>query len=243
MHLDTIETITSRKGGVLAVDKPSGISSHTVVNWARKVFGIRKVGHTGTLDPLASGLLMLLVGREFTKKQQLYLLQDKEYLVTAQLGKETDTYDSMGRVLAKCDWQQVAHISDQEIEDALKSFVGEGEQRVPAFSAVKKSGEKLYDLALAGVLQTADLPIRTVTMHEIQIKNISTDVSLRERYVTFTVSCGSGTYVRSLVHDFGRLLGCGAVVTGLRRIAIGTVRISDVSVCPVVPQKYSLLNK
>lgn len=244
MHtLDTIETIQTNKGGLLAVDKPVGISSHTVVNWARKVFNIRKVGHTGTLDPLASGLMLLLIGREYTKKQPIYLRQDKEYLVTVMLGIETDTYDSMGRVVSTCSWEKIISISDASIKKTLESFVGEGEQRVPAFSAVKKGGEKLYELALSGKLQDEDVPSRTVTMHAIHVATIQIDPVEQKRSVIFTVSCSSGTYVRSLVHDVGQLLGCGAMVTGLRRTAIGKISLADVAVCPVVPQKYSLFKK
>lgn len=241
--LHSIETIRVQKGGVLAVDKPSGISSHTVVNWARKVFGIRKIGHTGTLDPLASGLLVLLIGREFTKKQAYYLRQDKEYIVTARLGIETDTYDSMGRTVAVCDWEQITGISSSEIKKVCASFIGISQQRVPAFSAVKQGGEKMYDLALAGKVEASELPSRSITIHVLSVLDSMIDAEHTARYVTIRVACGSGTYIRSLIHDVGKLLGCGACVTELRRTAIGTMTVSDAEVCPLVPSKYILHKK
>ncbi|NCN51300.1 MAG: tRNA pseudouridine(55) synthase TruB [Candidatus Pacebacteria bacterium] len=244
MHdLDTVQSILENKGGLLAVDKPSGVSSHTLVNWARKVFGIRKVGHTGTLDPLASGLLLLLVGRKYTKQQPKYLKQDKKYLVTAQLGITTDTYDAMGRRVSEKFWTEIEDITEKAISTALNSFQGESEQTVPAFSAVKRKGKKMYDLALSGELSTADLPKRTITILDITLISVSKDSSAQEFFVTFSVSCGSGTYVRSLVHDVGQLLGCGAIVKELRRTRIGSTQITDATVCPVLPKQYIIHKK
>lgn len=233
----TVEEILEAKAGMIAVDKPVGVSSHTVVNWARKVFGVKRIGHTGTLDPLASGLLILLVSRSYTKLQDTYLKQDKEYRVTMRLGVVSDTYDSTGVLSEQMPVSEVLQITDENIRTALLSFVGESEQQVPVFSAVKRGGQKLYQLARSGEADTVELPTRLITIYSID--DIWTDRSDSQAvFVSFTVSCSSGTYVRSLVHDCGQKLGTGAVVTALRRTAIGDFLLSDAPICPNIPKRF-----
>jgi tRNA pseudouridine55 synthase len=127
--------------GVYLVDKPSGPSSHAIVNYFRKKSGLKRVGHCGTLDPLASGLLIVLVGREYTKTQTFYLKKDKEYLAKAQLGIQTDTYDKLGQITQQIDWQELKKLTKDDLEKALLLFQGEIKQTVPIFSAVKIHGE------------------------------------------------------------------------------------------------------
>ena len=224
--------------GIIAVDKPSGISSHSVVNWARSVFGVKKIGHTGTLDPLASGLLLLLVGRNCTKLQPDYLKLDKTYEVTARVGICTGTYDAMGIVTQTVPWNQVVAHTDAELEAGLKSFVGVTQQTVPAFSAVKQGGKKLYELAVKDTATLPELPVRTVVIDSIVVTNIARDTTKKELLVTFLVACGSGTYIRSLVHDWGALLGSGAMVQSLRRIQIGPFLLDESTICPFVPRRF-----
>lgn len=217
------QAITDQRG-ILLVDKPTGPTSHDLVDWLRRVSGVRRVGHTGTLDPLASGLMIMLVGREFTKLQAQFLKSDKTYAVTAQLGVTSDSYDATGNILTKNDsWQNIRRVKFQK---AVNQFVGQIDQTVPIYSAVKINGEKLYDLARRGQADQIGLPARSVTIYSLRITNFSLP------HFTLEVSCSSGTYVRSLIHDIGQTLGVGAVVTALRRTQIGDYSINDAKICP-----------
>ncbi len=238
----TYKTILQEKAGVLVVDKPTGVSSHTLVNWARKAFSVRKIGHTGTLDPLASGLLVLLVGREYTKQQERFLKLDKGYTVTGKLGVETDTYDSAGRIVTQSNWEVVQELADEDIIEAVMSFQGEIEQTVPAFSAVKRGGKKLYELALTGEIEKVSLPTRTVQILSISDVSVTRDSKNEELFFTCTVFCSSGTYIRSLIHDIGAVLEVGAHVTQLRRIQIGDCPIQQAKLCPFLPRRFFFTN-
>jgi tRNA pseudouridine55 synthase len=206
--------------GILLIDKPTGLTSHNVVDIVRKKLQVKKVGHTGTLDPLATGLLIILVGRQYTKRQDEFLKQDKQYQVTVKLGEETDTYDSDGEVVKKTPLVSLKKITQQDIISALKNFQGEIQQTVPPFSAVKVKGKKLYQLARQKITITK-LPVRTIT-----IKNIKTlSFNAKTFELELLVDCSSGTYIRSLAHDLGKLLGVGAHVTQLRRTKIGKLNV------------------
>lgn len=228
--------------GVLFVDKPTGFSSHFLVNWARKLSGIRKVGHTGTLDPLATGLLILLIGKKYTKLQPTYLKKDKEYICTARLGLQTDTYDIDGETLLSADWEKVSAITKSKLEKLIPQFIGNIEQTVPLFSAVKKDGKKLYQLARkaqtniavkAEVLKLLEnLPKRNINIYTLELLDFQKDSVLKEITFTFKVFCSSGTYVRSIAHDIGKILGVGATVITLRRTKIGSFSLYDALVCP-----------
>jgi tRNA pseudouridine55 synthase len=209
------------RNGIYLIDKPTGLTSHDVVDVVRRELGVKRVGHTGTLDPLATGLLIILVGREFTKKQDQYLKKDKQYKVTIKLGEETDTYDSQGQVVSKTPLTRVEKITKQDISTTLNKFKGEINQTVPPFSAVKVAGKKLYELAR----QKKDikkLPVKTVTIKRIKLISYSK----KEKELELLVDCSSGTYVRSLAHDIGALLGVGAHVTSLRRTKIGKFSVT-----------------
>jgi tRNA pseudouridine55 synthase len=220
----------SAEGKVLLIDKPTGITSHDVVEIIRKKTGIKRVGHAGTLDPLATGLLILLVGREATKRQTEFLKQEKTYECTVRLGLTTDTYDSDGKVFAQAPWEKLSQISRQDVENALRQFVGENEQTVPAYSAVKIHGKKLYERARKGEIDVTTLPSRKVHIYSVELTEFKKDEEKQILEVKFTVHCSSGTYIRSLAHDLGQALGVGGSVTALRRTKIGKFSIENTQV-------------
>jgi len=209
--------------GVVLVDKPSGITSHDVVDQIRKATGVKKIGHAGTLDPLATGLLIILISREFTKQQSKFLKQDKQYLVTGRLGITTDSYDIDGEVIEEIDRAEVEKVSQEEIEEALQSFRGKITQTVPAYSAVKVKGKKLYELARKDKIDLKRLPKRQVTIHLIELVEFDKE---KGEFI-LKIECSSGTYIRSLVHDLGKKLRVGATVVQLRRTKIGNMKVED----------------
>lgn len=229
--LSTFQQVAIDQQGLLLVDKPVGPTSHYVVSWARRQFGVKTIGHTGTLDPLASGLMILLVGRSFTKQQINFLKQDKTYLVTGQLGITSDSYDSTGKITDQSDsWKKITKI---QLTEALKTFVGQINQTVPLFSAVKVNGKKLYQLARNGQSAQSGLPIKSITIYSITLLNFSPP------HFSIEVFCSSGTYIRSLIHDIGQKIGVGAVVTALRRIQIGEYSVDQTTCCPYFRQLFN----
>lgn len=213
--------------GVLLIDKPTGITSHDVVNQIRRQTGVRRVGHAGTLDPLATGLLIILVGREFTKRQTEFLKLDKEYLCEVELGIETDTYDVDGEIIKKAGWNKLEKISKADLEKTLEQFRGEITQVVPAYSAVKIKGQKLYEKARRGEIDKKTLPSRKVNIKELELVEFKKDEAVQEIFFTIKVACSSGTYIRSIAHDIGQELGVGAMVKELRRTKIGELNINQ----------------
>ncbi len=200
--------------GVLPVDKPEGPTSHDIVARARRGLGIRRVGHTGTLDPFASGLLLLCVGPA-TRLAQYLVGLDKAYEATARLGTWTDTLDRTGKVIDSTGaW---ADLSPDQIRAAFEGQVGQRQQRPPAYSAKKVGGRRAYELARGG--ETVDLAPIEVEIEQLQVLNI------RGPDVSFRLRCSSGTYVRSVAADAGEALGVGAYLTRLRRTAVGSVSI------------------
>ncbi|VAW36545.1 tRNA pseudouridine(55) synthase [hydrothermal vent metagenome] len=197
-------------GGVLCVDKPLGITSHDVVNRIRRLTGLRRVGHAGTLDPLATGVLLLALGRS-TRLIEYLVGADKVYETAVRLGQNTTTYDAEGDVVAE---RPFAHLTLPQIKDALKSFRGTIQQQPPLYSAIKQGGQPLYKLARQGV-KNVKRPYRTVTIHELSL------ISWEPPFLTLRIACSSGTYIRSLGHDLGEALGCGGHLTALRRLAVG----------------------
>lgn len=190
--------------GVVIVDKPAGITSHDVVSRLRRIYKTRRVGHTGTLDPMATGVLPVCIGSA-TKAADMLVSSTKRYSAELMLGKRTDTLDIEGTVIEECP----VNVSDEDIRNAISSFVGEREQLPPMYSAIKQNGKKLYELARMGVETERDK--RRIIIHSIEIQSI--DIP----YVKIDVRCSKGTYIRSLCDDIGRKLGCGAVMTALRR--------------------------
>lgn len=200
--------------GVLVVDKPAGITSHACVVHVKKILQIKKAGHTGTLDPMATGVLPICLG-EATKIVPYLMTDDKFYRVTMALGVETDTLDMEGKVLATRPWA----VQEWEVREVLKRFVGPIYQKPPYFSAVKFRGKALHRWTRSGVL--VDLPPRLVKVYRLEIESIDLP------YVQFSLSCSSGTYVRVLCSDVGKMLGCGATLKELRRLRSGPFREED----------------
>ncbi|MGB5982675.1 MAG: tRNA pseudouridine(55) synthase TruB [Nonlabens sp.] len=208
-------------GQVLLIDKPLNWTSFQVVNkirWLiRKQFNIQKikVGHAGTLDPLASGLLIICTGKE-TKNITTYQAQEKEYTGSITLGATTPSYDLETEVDQTF---PTDHITEELLKGTTKQFVGEIQQKPPIFSAIKKDGKRLYDIARAG--ETTEIKARTVTIHNFEL----TKIDLPD--IDFKVSCSKGTYIRSLAHDFGKAVNSGGHLSALRRTAIGNYRVEN----------------
>ena len=192
--------------GVLIVDKPKGITSHDVVDIIRGGFKIEKVGHAGTLDPLATGLLVVLIGKA-TKLSNNLSGSDKEYEVSCLLGVKTDTDDLEGKIIKK---QNQLNITKEDLEKALSKFKGKIKQKVPRYSAVKLKGKKLYELARKN--KKFEAPVREVIIYDLDI------IKFELPEVKLRVRCSKGAYMRSLSRDIGEVLGCGGCVSRLRRI-------------------------
>ena len=201
--------------GLLIVDKPSGWTSHDVIARMRRLTGIRRIGHAGTLDPLATGVLPLGIGQG-TRVLEYITEAEKAYTATVRLGVSTDTYDADGTAIATADWSP---ISPEDVQRVLASFVGEIEQQPPVYSAIKQGGVALHRLARAG--HQVEAPVRTVSIYALEL--LAVDLP----YLTFEVRCSKGTYVRSLAHDLGQQLGCGAHLSALRRTATGGFTLSQ----------------
>lgn len=210
--------------GFLLVDKPIGPTSHDIVDIARRALRTRKIGHAGTLDPFASGLLILAVGAK-TKEISKFVGLDKAYEATLRLGAASDTMDRTGVITQKTG---IETINREEFELALKKFRGEIDQTPPMYSAKKVGGKKLYDLARAGI-EIERLPVR-VTIHELEI------ISYEWPLAKIQTRVSSGTYIRALADDIGKLLGCGAYLEELRRTKIGGFDVKDA----VKPEEIAL---
>lgn len=200
--------------GIIIIDKPLGRTSHDMVYEMRKVTGIKKIGHTGTLDPMATGVLPVCIGSA-TKMADMLTLSDKSYIAELVLGRTTDTQDADGKVLTECK----VNCSEEEIRCAVNSFVGEIEQVPPMYSAIKQNGKKLYELARQGI--EVERKPRKVTINSIDILEIN-----GER-VKIDVSCSKGTYIRTLCEDIGKKLGVGAYMNTLRRTRTGQFTIEE----------------
>jgi len=198
------------------VDKPAGMTSHDVVQRVRRVLGIRAAGHTGTLDPFATGLLVVLVGRA-TRLARFVEAQSKTYLATARLGVRTDTDDLTGAPVGLAGPE--TGCSEAQVREALAGFAGQQQQRPPSYSAKHVDGERSYRLARRGEA-VAPAPV-TVTIHRIEL------VAYREPELVFRAEVSPGTYLRAIARDLGDRLGLGAHLTALRREAIGPLRVED----------------
>ncbi len=206
--------MSSHLCGIMLVDKKKGITSHDVVDIARKRLGIRKIGHAGTLDPMATGLLILLIGKA-TKLSSRFADLEKEYEATLVLGKRTNTCDADGKVIEEKD----VLISEKDIKDVVSNFIGEIEQIPPMVSAIRYKGKRLYELARKGI--EVERKPRKVKIYSLEV----TRIEIPE--VDFVVRCSKGTYIRKLCEDIGIALGCGAYQSKLRRIRIGDFKVDD----------------
>lgn len=199
------------KSFILLIDKPAGISSHACLQRAKRLLGIKKIGHTGSLDPLASGMLPMCVNHA-TKCADLMLTSDKMYFVTAQLGATTTTGDAEGDILTQ---QPVPTYPHEKILTTLESFLGASTQIPPMYSALKHQGQPLYRLARKGL--QVDRQPRCIQIYELRLRNYDP----QSQTLSLSVRCSKGTYIRTLVEDIGQKLGCGAFVATLRREGVG----------------------
>jgi tRNA pseudouridine55 synthase len=212
MNKPTLQQL--KEGSVILVDKPYRWTSFDVVHKLRKPIQT-KIGHAGTLDPLATGLLICCTGT-FTKKITDYQMLPKEYTGIIHLGATTPTYDLESEPE---DFKPFEHISDTQLREATKAFIGDILQMPPAHSAIKKDGKRAYELARAG--KEVNLAARPITIGEFEL----TKIDLPE--VHFRVTCSTGTYIRSLAQDYGQALGCGGYLQALRRTKIGNYSVED----------------
>jgi tRNA pseudouridine55 synthase len=199
--------------GILLVDKPLDWTSHDVVNFLRHKFNIKKVGHCGTLDPAATGLLVVVLGHA-TKMSETLSSSNKTYEATLLLGVETDSQDMEGEIIGEKD---PSYLLEEEVRSEILKLEGEQEQIPPMFSAIKKGGKKLYDLARAG--KEVEREPRKITINSVEINKIYLPK------VDFEVNCSKGTYIRTICHDLGQNLGCGGTLAALRRTTSGVFQI------------------
>ena len=201
--------------GILLVDKPQEWTSHDVVNCIKHQFRVKKIGHCGTLDPMATGLLVVLMGKA-TKLQERLMGESKIYEGALRLGLETDSEDSTGNVTAEHD---ASHVTRESLLEAMASLTGEILQVPPMVSAIRQNGRHLYDLARKGI--TVEREARKVTIYSFEL--LSCDLP----EATYRVHCSKGTYIRTLCADIGRKLECGGIMTALRRVRCGGFEVKD----------------
>ncbi len=201
--------------GFLNIYKPKDITSHDVVSYLRRVTKIKQIGHTGTLDPFAEGVLPVCIGKSTRLIE--YLSDDKAYIATVQFGKTTDTYDIEGEVLSESDIK----VKEDELLSALTKYRGEIEQIPPKYSAIKVNGKKLYEYARAGV--EVEIKPRKVVIEEIKLLSFDSNLQTAEIYI----KCSKGTYIRTIGYDLGQDLGCGAYLSGLKRVQAGDFSVED----------------
>lgn len=216
----TLETnlILPKKGnqiaGILPVNKPAGKTSFSLVSALRRLSGVKKIGHAGTLDPFATGVMILLIGRDYTRLSDSFMKHDKEYLASVHLGVTTDTYDPEGTIQSTSD-----HIPTlQEVEQALQAFQGDVLQTPPMFSAKKIKGQTLYKLARQG---------KEVEREPVMVSLTTTLISYNYPTLELAVTCSKGTYIRSIAHDLGQALTCGAHLNALTRTRCGSYTLKD----------------
>jgi tRNA pseudouridine55 synthase len=213
MNKEQMKNVVS---GVLVVDKPIGLTSHDVVQIIRRGTGIRRAGHTGTLDPRASGVLVVLIGPA-VRLSEYVSASDKRYQATIRLGSSTDTYDADGIMTSS--EVSVDEITEDQFNEVLERFIGEIEQVPPPYSAVKVKGKKAYEMAREG--EEVELTPRKINVYSLEV------LEWAPPEVVIDVYCSSGTYVRSLANDLGNALGCGAYLVGLRRTKSGRFTLRD----------------
>ncbi len=205
--------------GFLLIDKPAGITSHDVIDRLRRITGEKRIGHSGTLDPFATGLLIIGVGREATRQLDQFLKMDKQYRAVVRLGATSNTGDKTGMIVDGKPEIADFGITEARIQTTLQQFTGKLQQIPPMYSAKKVGGKKLYELARRG--QTIERAPVSITISSLVL------VSYAHPLLTINVHCSSGTYIRTLGEDIGASLGCGAYVEELTRLSIGPYQLND----------------
>lgn len=203
--------------GIVVIDKPLGGSSNHALQQVKRLYNANKAGHTGALDPLATGVLPLCLG-EATKVSQFLLDSDKAYRARIKLGERTDTADSEGEIIARV---EAFELSKTAVEEALRQFEGDIEQVPPMYSALKQDGQPLYKLARQG--KTVEREARAITVYSIRL----TDLDLEAQEVEIEIECSKGTYIRTIADDLGQILGCGGHIIALRRLKAGAFTLDD----------------
>ena len=218
--------VQTRIDGILNVNKPYGITSMEVVRRVKRASGVKRVGHGGTLDPVATGVIPVCLGQA-TRLMEYVIDGTKEYRGVVEFGVETDTYDSLGEVTRET---EPSHVDRERVEKALSTFAGVIQQVPPMYSALKKQGKRLYELARAGIeveREPRDVTVLSTTL-----------VDWSSPHLTVDVTCGRGFYMRSLAHDLGQALGCGAHLKGLVRLRTGPFHIADAITLPETPEPF-----
>lgn len=209
------------KDGIININKPEGMTSHDVIYKLRKIIGVKKMGHTGTLDPMATGVLPICLGKA-TRVAEYMDMDFKKYRCTMVLGMVTDTQDVTGEVLETFSTESV---TEEAVRDAFSGFHGIIDQKPPMYSAVRINGRRLYDYARAG--EEVDVKTRQIYIRGLDIENIDLGAADGAKRITFTVECSKGTYIRTICQDVGQALGCGATMEKLDRIASGSFTIEN----------------
>lgn len=203
------------KEGIIVVNKPHGLTSHDVVAHIRRKFSVKKVGHAGTLDPLATGVLIVLLGK-CTKMSDRFMSLDKAYRATMLLGRKTNSADIQGETISVKPYDQ---INLEKVQKVFQEFTGKTDQLPPMFSAIKFKGKKLYELARKGI--TVDREPRTITIEKLEVLKFDLPS------VEFMMECSKGAYVRQLADDVGEKLGCGACISQIERTKVGSFRLEE----------------
>lgn len=211
---------TDFEAGTFLIDKPEGASSFYMVRQVRRALGMKKVGHAGTLDPFATGLLIICAGRPATRMISEIMEGEKEYLATLRLGRETTTLDPEGEIICE---HSVGQLSPEQVEVCLQGFRGELDQVPPAYSALKHKGKPLYHYARQGI--NIVKPPRRICIHTLERTDGDLVLSDTSPFLGIRVVCSKGTYIRTLAADIGKVLGCGAYLTALRRIRSGCFHV------------------
>lgn len=209
------QPISDQPEGIFLVDKPQGITSHDVVARMRRVFRIKKVGHAGTLDPMATGLLLIMIGKA-TKVSQFLMSHDKEYTGTVRFGQTTDSQDADGEITEE---RPIPELSESQLLTHMGTFLGDQYQTPPMYSAKKVNGQALYKLARKGI--TIEREARVIHVSRFELTNFDLP------HASFLVGSSKGAYIRTLAHDLGELIGCGGHLCELRRTAVGKFRIEN----------------
>lgn len=202
--------------GFLLINKPVGPTSHDIIDRLRRLTGIKKIGHAGTLDPFASGLLICAVGREATKEIDKFVKLDKEYIATLHLGAVTDSYDRTGKIIKEYAGKPIA---EEVINQAVLEFIGPQLQTPPMFSAKKINGKKMYELARQG--KEVERQPCAITIYEMEVLSYAWPI------LKIKVKCSTGTYIRTIAYDLGERLGCGAYLEELERTKIGEYGVEE----------------
>jgi tRNA pseudouridine55 synthase len=228
--------VTDASAGLVVVDKPAGMTSHDVVARVRRLAGTRKVGHAGTLDPMATGVLLVGVNRA-TRLLGHLTLTEKAYEATIRLGASTSTDDAEGEILQT---RSVRHLTEDDVRSAAGRFVGDLQQRPSSVSAIKVDGRRAYARVRAG--EQVDLPARPVTVHELLVTGVRRDEAAGCVDVDVSVRCTSGTYVRAIARDLGEELAVGGHLTVLRRTAVGPFVLADARTLDQLADSFELVD-